>query len=205
MSGIPGFNELAYMNADEVDPATIAINEPLARALWFDAYDLAANRAGYLSKKQLSRLARQAGEYRRYLQIAAVFAVITLVLGIAALASGESGALIVVALLAGLVIAFVGYQVWRWRQLQQDIAAAEVRRVAGRARAVINHYGRGATFFHLAVAGQRFNLRRQAILAFQHGGDYHVYYTPAARVVLAAEPVDLGDRATKAGRKRKRE
>ncbi|MBN1963803.1 MAG: DUF4926 domain-containing protein [Anaerolineae bacterium] len=190
------------MNADEVDPATIPLNGPLSRVLWFDGYDLAANRAGFLSKKQSARLQRQADEHVRYLRVAAVFGVIALLLVLLVLFGGQAALFFWIALLGSFVIAFVIYQVRRWERLQRDLNAGEAWATDGVVRTVVGRYYRLPPSFILRVGQLTFPVRERALLVFQDGGRYRVYYTPGARIVLAAEEVPG---ATGSGRKRKRE
>lgn len=163
----------------------------LAHALSFTLDDLSANRRGAMSERQAWRLRREVAI--RVAQAAAVwlscFVILTLCFNRAAL-DGVFWALALTSL--PFLINVVPLS-----RLVRDANALRVEKVSGYVAAERGHpalWAWGGRFLRLRpgyyyrAGAQRFHVSRAAYLAL-HNGFYTLYYTPAARRVVSAEPL----------------
>lgn len=167
-------------------------DEKLSRALGFNAQDLAANRAGWISEAQRTRLEAN----RRRL----LFRVGTYAIGLIAIVIGWTFALniltqmetiLLVAAFAALLLALgvlmsITMQIFQsWQALRIDIRVEEVRAAAGLVLIQQEHNS-----YTLTIERKTFKLNATSAAAFRHLNAYIVYYTPQSRTILSAMPTD---------------
>ncbi|MEM6280731.1 MAG: hypothetical protein AAF787_00945 [Chloroflexota bacterium] len=158
----------------------------LEEALNFTADDLTVNRAGKLSAEQQSMLRNRAG--------------------IRAFAANGMSLLLAV---GGFWLLGQGF--WPWAALlfasagalfyfssrgraaaSIEVNVGDIAIVSGEAVLTTDDVSgpeRKVTEHILTVGDESFVISRYAFAAFEDGDHYHVYYLPAARIILSAEPI----------------
>jgi hypothetical protein len=142
--------------------------------------DLAANRAGRLGPSQLTRLRRSV--WWNVAGALLLVAALLLILAFVAHRPFTAVQYVLAVLLVGAALA-LGFFVARG--LRRAVAAAVVERLTGPVSVTM----RGRSGMWLAVQGRSFQLP----VRFWHVGSgqpYHVYVAPAAKRIVAMEPVD---------------
>ena len=160
---------------------------PLMSALNFTPEDLAANREGRLSEPQRERLR---AARRRTLRIGIASIVVVVLLATTALYFGqvnEAGVLSFVGVALTICGAAVsGVLVRNWYRLTSDLERDTVQTLAGTVEHTVRVSGRVANYI-LRIDGQELNVPKPVFLSLQNGGQYRLYRTPAAQVLLAGE------------------
>jgi hypothetical protein len=172
-------------------------SDALARALHFDAADLDANRQGYMSKRQRTRLRRWGCLNVAFLTIAAVFVTMGALIFIVFLVPRVNPSLfnfwILVPLgwvVAGLL--YLWYAIRTWRRVNADLYKGAVAIGEGRvfldiAMIQIRTQFWSSSPYHVKVADAKFRVNRRILLAFKNDEPYCVYYAHHTRQILSAE------------------
>ena len=160
----------------------------LMQAIGFDEADLEANRAGELSEQQTGD-ARQSDRWLRRMNWAVVLMLV--VGGIWVWLDGVSGQSFLTAIVEfagiGLVtFAVIRYFAFRRRQEAKFLAANPIPVVEGRIQLDF-HTSRYGSWYRLLVADMRFDVTKQAFLAFKNGDPYRIYYAPHTKRILSVE------------------
>ncbi len=167
--------------------ATETKSAPLMAALNFTADDLAANRDGRLSAGQRARLqaARRRGALVGVALMLAVVLLATVALYLGQINRTPVLTFVGVALtICGAVVS--GLMVRNWYRLTTDLERDAVQTLAGTVQHTVRVSGRVAEYV-LAIDGQRLSVPKPVFLALKNGGQYRLYRTPIARVLLAGE------------------
>jgi hypothetical protein len=170
----------------------IAMPTPdLMTALNFTPDDLAANRAGVLSDAQRERL-RRSGRPLFYGVVGLALALMT---GAALLIYlGQRGAAPILSLVGvsltaiNAVVLAVG--VGSQLRLREDVRGGRVVTLSGIVRRVVRVSRRSAAYVlvvELPEGALRLNVSKAVFNSFQDGARYHLYRTPSARLLVAAE------------------
>lgn len=163
----------------------------LMAALQFTPADLDANRAGRLSDAQRERL-RRSGRPMFY---AVVGLALALIIGAALLIylgqRSESPILSLVGVSLTVINAVVlAVGVGSRLRLREDLRSGQVVMIDGVVRRVVR-VGRRSAAYVLAVelpqGTLRLNVSKAVFNGFQDGVRYHLYRTPSARLLVAAE------------------
>jgi hypothetical protein len=142
--------------------------------------DLAANRAGRLGPSQVTRLRRSV-----WWNVAGALLLVAALLLILAFVAHRPFTVIQYVLAVLLVGAALALGFFVARGLRRAVAAGVVERLTGPVSVTM----RGRSGMWLAVQGRSFQLP----VRFWHVGSgrpYHVYVAPAAKRIVAMEPVD---------------
>lgn len=167
-------------------PATTAAD--LMAQLDFTAADLAANREGQLSPRQierLQRLRRRTALLGGGLVIALIFvATVFLFLG----QQGDSQILTLVGIGVTITnVVLMSLVLRSWLRLGEDLQRAQALAISGKVQRVIRASGRRVTHYVLRVGEVSIPVSRDTLKSFEHEAYYRVYRTPFARVLLSAE------------------
>jgi hypothetical protein len=163
---------------------------PLKGPLKFSDTDLEANRSGYMSKEQRLRLRRQQQERFRDLRISALGVIAGSAFGILVTALFRLNVCIIVA----ICLLDLGLGVWaaalvqKWRRLDADLYKGDVSTASGRVLLDVQPEGEVGVKCVLKIQGLRFEISKDAMLAFHNEDVYRVYYLPNTKTVLSAEP-----------------
>lgn len=165
----------------------------LATAFEFTENDLHANRQGHLSDDQIRWLRTNAQAYQAGMFPCGVIAAV-LALTAAALAT-MSGWLqllaLVVAGLALMAVALLGYTVWYGRHFRRDIREQRVRSIEGQMHKDVTTHRRSASIIYtIEVDGSRHVVNKEQFTAVREGRPYRLYVTPLAGMLLTLEPLD---------------
>jgi hypothetical protein len=174
----------------------------LMDALGFDEADLDANRNGYMSKAQRFKLRRKQQERLANLKNGAIVVTAGSVLAFA---------MVVIfrlnfgfcAFSIGLVDVMLGIlgtvNLRRWRRLDTDLYKGDVSVASGRISLDVQPEGEVQVKYLLRVQRLRFDISKDALLAFRNQEDYQVYYLPNSETVLSAEPMEMEEKPKRPG------
>ena len=169
--------------------ATSTPSAPLMDALKFTSEDLAANREGRLSESQRARL-RAARRRTVLIGIATVLGVV--LLATIALYLGQINRTVVLSFVGvALTIcgaAVSGVLVRNWYRLTTDLDRNTVETLAGTVEHTVRVSGQLANYI-LRIDGRELNVSKPVFLSLKNGGQYRLYRTPTAQVLLAGEMV----------------
>ncbi len=159
----------------------------LMEALNFDTDDLARNREGRLSARQLERLRQLRG--RSVLIGMGIILLIGFAAALIVFLSQRNNSPILLLVGIGVTIcnaALTGILARNWLRLNADIRAGEVASVSGSVHHTIRVAGRVAQYL-LRVDGIDITVSKPVFLAVAEGKPYRFYRAPASRVLLSAE------------------
>lgn len=160
----------------------------LMTQLNFTADDLAANRAGHLSPRQLQRLQRMR---QRTALLGGGLVVVLIFVATGFLFLGQQGNSGILTLIGvGITmsnIVLMGIMLRNWLRLGEDLRKAQALTISGKAQRIIRATGRRVTNYVLRVGEVPIPMSRDALKVFEHEAEYCVYRTPYARVLLSAE------------------
>lgn len=161
------------------------IDPDLAVGLNYDADDLAANRAGRMSERQMASLMGNAAALWIGAGVALVF--LLLWLGLFALLYSQaqddttrSAVIIANAIIGGLVVLVSVFVALERRKVLADRREGRVEQISGKLMV-------DARNTSVIVENRRFRLPSTALLRFQHLEPYTLYYAPRSKQVLSAE------------------
>jgi hypothetical protein len=161
----------------------------LTTLLKVDSTDIAANRDGHLSEAQRDRLH---GLRARTGWIGAGVVLLTTLAAALLLFFGEQQDSVVLRYVGiGVTLcnaAAVGLFARQWLRLSADLRGGQVASAAGSLRHTIRISGRVAVYI-IEVDAVRFTVDKSIFFGFEEGRRYRLYWSPAARVLLAAEPL----------------
>jgi hypothetical protein len=161
----------------------------LERALDFNQLDLEANRRGEMTMRQLGRL--NVDNLLMKVLFLALFATPFYY----TLTNTGSEAWTITALFnrflqIGFVFACVWFLIYRsFAPYQADKKAGRAEAIQGPIRLEITSFGNRQSYF-VHIGDQRFSIPREALLILKNGEIYTLYYAPASRMLLSAEPLD---------------
>ena len=187
------------------EPRSI-LEAELQRAVGFGDAELAANRAGHITRRQALRLAlRDALIWLAFVFIAGLlvmsvgyvlFVPIVVVFGRGVPPDGLVAVLLSALLMVGFAFMFrwgAIYFLDRARRSLDELRAGAVTSREGTMSAVQERVEmeRGYSYAHYVVAGdERFSVSFALYRVFEDGEDYRIYYMPDSRVVVAVEALD---------------
>lgn len=174
----------------------------LSTILKFNADDLAANRDGYMTVNQRSRLQQ---ETRRFVQkhvafglsILLFFGCLLVVLFQSASIS-EINLMTICTLILGitLTLALPGFlfneALGRRRAVRADLYKGHVEAAEGLVALTIYQRGRYSGL-EISVGGETFKAESDVFVAFKNGEPYAVYYAPHSRTLLSAKHLESAD------------
>ncbi len=156
----------------------------------FDSNDLAANRNGQLSERQLERL-----RGRRRASVIAAMAIVLVAAAVAALfifwgQVSSSAVLMIVGVGVTLVAAAIsGIFARYWMRLTADIDSGAAQVLTGDLERVLKPISRRSATYVLRIGGQDIATSKETFKAFKHNAPYRLYITKYSRVLLSAEAV----------------
>ena len=166
---------------------SVADSERMMTALKFTTDDLAANREGRLSAAQRVRLRR---DRRRAVWIGVALVVVVVLVATALLYAGQVNGTPVLTFIGVAVTVcsavVSGMLVRNWYRLTSDLDGGMVQVLAGTMQHTVRVTGRVAVYV-LKIDGHELTVTKSVFLSLRNGGDYRLYRTPAARVLLSAE------------------
>ena len=172
------------MQKPKVDP-------DLAYGLNFTPEDLAANREGYMTKKQRVYL----GNQRSLWMSAIVLAVIACpILSTYAIWNGiqihdsTSSRVGIIALICVVTGGFAIYAATRRRIYNADVYKGNVSMTEGSIVLDVDSGGRRVEYY-VGIGNRNYRISKSAFLAFKNHNEYRLYYAPNSRIVLSAEPM----------------
>ena len=162
---------------------------PLMAALNFTADDLAANREGRLSEPQRVRLR---AARLRFVPIGVATLLGVVLLATTALYLGQinrAGVLSFVGVALTICGAAVsGVLVRNWYRLATDLERNTVQTLGGTVEHTVRVSGRVANYI-LRIDGHELSVPKPVFLSLKNGGQYRLYRTPIAQVLLTGEMV----------------
>jgi len=171
-------------HADSLPEATPAVPK-LAEALDFRPEELEQNRLGQLSNAQRARLQQRAG--------CSLIGGTALVLGLSGIGFWmlALGAWLVAGGLFAIAAVLLMLNRAGRATTRTEAATGKVVSLTGEAELEFNDYatpnGRMNEYV-VRIKDQAFVVSQEVFAAFEDGDDYTIYYLPAARVLLSAEP-----------------
>jgi len=162
----------------------------LMEAIGFTEEDLAANREGYFTKRQRTRLSAKQSSW---IILAFLIAVVGLFLAMFAVVDGvrtdATTARTVGLIFADLVVVagLLSYIWLNWRRYNTDLRDTELRTVEGRVLLDVSHQGNSGNYYTVHVEDINFSINKPIFLAFKNGDPYHIYYAPHSKTILSAE------------------
>lgn len=152
----------------------------------FSADDLAANQQGRLGEGQVQRL--HALQKRILLIGITGFFSFALIATILLYLAASAFILTLLGILTTLINAlFIGIFARQWLQIRRDIQTGRVETLSGQLERVVKADNRMNNFI-LRIAGEDFYVKKELFRLFRHETAYNFYRSPAAKVLLAAEP-----------------
>ncbi len=172
---------------------------PLSTVLKFNDDDLAANRDGYMTVRQRSRLQQ---ETRRFVQkhvavglsILLFFGCLLVILFQSASIS-QINLMTICTLILGITLTlaqpgFLFYKaLGRRRAVRADLYKGSVAVTEGLVALTIYQRGRYSGL-EISVGGEAFKVDSDVFVAFKNGEPYAIYYAPHSRTLLAAERIE---------------
>jgi hypothetical protein len=160
----------------------------LMAILGFDEDDLAANRAGRISLKQIARLKRKRQGFmptpKTIVGLGAVLvAILWGTIGVTRL-SYETLSTLTMTMMLFVVIALKMME--HFDGITADVRKETVEEVEGRVELSMQTTLNADRYF-LNVDQMRFKVTQQALLAFKNGDPYRIYYAPRSKQVLSVE------------------
>lgn len=164
----------------------------LTEALGFGAEELAANREGYMTKRQRVMLSQGRGLWRwLYIAILILTPIAFMVIiwdgyRIGDTPSSRFGIICFASLLAS--ISFV-YAYLKWRNLNHDLLKGNVESIEGNAR-LESYRARDGMKYFVKLGNNKFKIGRNAFQEFTNDQKYRVYYSPHSRKIISAEEIN---------------
>jgi hypothetical protein len=162
----------------------------LMEALDFTDEDLAANREGYLTKRQLLRLSQRQNSWTMGVVLAAIGSVFLCAFAImdgiriGDTVSSRVGIIGLIAILAG---GFVLYTWTKGARFAVDLRQGELEAVEGRVALDVISQGSSGNAYTVQIEDRTFAINKPIFLAFKNGDPYRIYYAPHSRTILSAE------------------
>ncbi|HEX2908355.1 MAG TPA: hypothetical protein VHO69_15895 [Phototrophicaceae bacterium] len=155
----------------------------------FNDEDLEANRDGYMTQRQRSRL----NDERFSFKLMGVLALVACpIFSIAAIIDGiqrhdtVASRVGIIGLIC-LVTAGITLYTWlRWRRFDRDLSKGEVAATQGLVRLGMSDRSRSTTYM-VTVDYVTLNISKRTFFTFKNGDPYCLYYTPYSRTLLSAE------------------
>lgn len=161
--------------------------ESLSDILGFTPDDLDINRSGKLSDSQRDRLQRMWKRTRNF--VIAGFIVVALTATVFLFLGNENESLVLSFIGISLTVvnaAVMGVGATHYLRMQRDLREGRVAVLTGTIRHTILLNRRNRTYI-LDFAGERLIVPRATFNAFEEGAAYHLYRSPAMKVLLTAE------------------
>ncbi|MCA9890926.1 MAG: hypothetical protein KC546_21260 [Anaerolineae bacterium] len=163
-------------------------NVILMQALRFDPRDLAANREGNLSQRQITRLQPPRIQGLAFWVMIGHVAVIFAVLGMIAIISQQGGLLLVAVIAAGMTgmpMMMVRDQKFMRPDLGKDVQKGVVKSVCGMTTRHTDPDKKRN--YYITVDETTFEVTSKMYGGFFQEGNYCVYYLPRSRTIVSAE------------------
>jgi hypothetical protein len=160
----------------------------LAEALDFTDEELALNRDGQLSERQLDELFSEAHQYRSLeMLVYVIAALIGIVIILDGIRRGDtvSSRIAILGVFGALAYGLI-FIIHRHRVHHQHDADGAVEAVQGQVSLNISGTS-SSTTYTVRTADGKFNVGREVFFAFKNGDPYALYYAPRTRRVLSAE------------------
>lgn len=171
--------------------ATTQNNQKLMKALNVTPLDLAANRAGQLSKQQRKVLLPPPTSDLVQMVLVGHFLLIVGIVGVIAWAVNEPAmwvVFIVIMAVVGLPLTLVGGRGFKRPVLIQDVQAGEVMQVCGIVRR--EHVSGRMGYYRLSIEAHQWHVPSSVYHAVADGSMVCAYYLPQSKHLLALEMVD---------------
>ncbi len=162
----------------------------LMGAIGFTEEELEANREGYMSKRQRSRLNAKHSSWG----IRTILAVgITLFLCASAIIDGnrigdtvESRVAIIgfICIVGGTAIIYTRL---KGANFTADLRKGDIHIIEGRVVLDVSNQGNRGDFYTVRVEDTTFATNKPIFLAFKNGDPYRIYYAPHSKTILSAE------------------
>lgn len=162
------------------------LRQNLGRTFRFNDDDLAANRAGQLSRRQWLRLLWSVGGYSLLL-----VGLVTIAGGIAVGAITGTGERVTwwqAGILGLLLVAALGWLAQTLALLLVDWLRGQTETAVGRVQVHTKSQGRNVQVYYV-VAGMELPVKASAYYALVDGLKYRVYYTSRSKIIMSIEPV----------------
>jgi hypothetical protein len=162
----------------------------LMQAIGFTEEDLEANREGYMSKRQRSRLYAKRSSWG----IRTILAVgITLFLCVSAIIDGNrigdtvSSRLAIIGLICIVGGSAVVYTRLKGANFTADLWKGEIHIIEGRVVLDVSNQGNRGDFYTVRIDDTTFAINKPIFLAFKNDDPYRIYYAPRSKTILSAE------------------
>jgi hypothetical protein len=171
-------------------------NSSLRIAFRFDNEDLDANRNGYMTKRQ--RVTLNNKRWEKMLPYTGIVALLAFMFVCGLTSSGSrpdaiqntlSGLGLLLCIFGPLIVgtSLLGYR--EWRRIKTDLYKGDVSIAMGLVRLDILSSGKGSISYKLDIAGTKFDISKDQLLAIKNGERYRVFFVPNSKVILSVEPM----------------
>jgi len=162
----------------------------LAQANRFSVESLMAFRAGRVDEATRGAVLRQRGLTTGLV----VFVILAVSAAVLLGASSDPEAWPVLLIVGVLDVIFVGFMVWAFIRVANDLQAGVVLAREGRVQRQVVRSNRSSSYYY-RLGDLRFRVSGTAYNALVEGVDYRIYYLPRSKTLVGIEPVSVDARS----------